>query len=151
MTTLIQSSIPTYWYSIGDLIPNMIQYIWNVNFTFNIEWCYLIFVVVWVVVIVIYFQKLIINITPNTTKSLTMRLTRSQLTAIDQELLDFCLIEVPTFQHNFETLEAHVLTFALKRKFSTIIAVDKIDFENIVSNFFLNRRSSHPYSKDHGK
>ena len=65
-----------------------------------------------------------------------MRLTRRQLTAIDQELLDFCLIEVPTFQHNFETLEAHVLTFALKRKFSTIIAVDKIDFENIVSNFF---------------
>ena len=117
----------------------MIQYIWNVNCKFNIEWCYLICVGVWVVVIVIYFQKLIINITPNTTKSITMRLTRSQLTAIDQELLDFCLIEVPTFQHNFETLEAHVLTFALKRKFSTIIAVDKIDFENIVSNFLKQR------------
>ena len=60
-------------------------------------------------------SKLIINITPNTTKSPTMRLTRSQLAAIDQELLEFCLFEVPKFQYNFETLEAHVLTSALEK------------------------------------
>ena len=65
-----------------------------------------------------------------------MRLTRSQLAAIDQELLDFCLIEVPKFQYNFETLEAHVLTLALERKFSRIIAVNEINFENLVSDFF---------------
>ena len=88
-------------------------------------------------IIVIYFQKLIINITPNTTKSPIMRLTRSRLAAIDQELLEFCLIEVPKFQYNFETLEAHVLTFALERKFSSIIAVDEIDFEYLVFNFFF--------------
>ena len=87
-------------------------------------------------VFVIYFQKSIIDITPNTTKSPTMRLTRGQLVAIDQELLEFCLIEVPKFQYNFETLEAHVLLFALDRKFSSIIAVDEIDFENFVSVFF---------------
>ena len=45
-----------------------------------------------------------------------MRLTRSQLEAIDQKLLDFCFIEVPKFQYNFETLEAHVLTFALEKE-----------------------------------
>ena len=65
-----------------------------------------------------------------------MRLIRSRLAAIDQELLEFCLIEVPKFQCNFETLEAHVLTFALERKLSSIIAVDEIDFEYLVSNFF---------------
>ena len=86
-------------------------------------------------VIVIYFQKLIINITPNTTKSPTMRLTRSQLAAIDQELLDFCLNEVVKLQYNFETLEAHVLTFAFERKFTSINIVDENDLENIVSNF----------------
>ena len=82
------------------------------------------------------FSKLIINITPTTTKSPTMRLTRSQLAAIVQELLDFCLIEVPKFRYNFETLETHVLTVALERKFSNFIAVDKIDFRNLVLNFF---------------
>jgi len=87
------------------------------------------------VAIVIYLQKLTINITPNTTKSPTMRLTTNQLVAIDQELLGFCLIEVPKFQYTFETLEAHMLTFAFEWKFSSIIAVDEIDFENIVSNF----------------
>ena len=65
-----------------------------------------------------------------------MRLTKSQLAAIDQELLDFCLIEVPRFRYKFETLEAHALTSALERKLSSIIAVDEIDFENLVSNFF---------------
>ena len=79
-----------------------------------------------------------------------MRLTRGQLAAIDQELLEFCLIEVPKFQYNFETLEAHVLPFALDRKFSSIIAVDEIDFENFVSVFFLRRQFCH-YSKDCGK
>ena len=63
-------------------------------------------------VIVFYIQKLIINITSNTTKSPTIRLTRSQLGAIGQELLEFCLNEVLKLQYNFETLEAHVLTFA---------------------------------------
>ena len=67
-----------------------------------------------------------------------MRLTRSQLAAIDQELLDFCLIEVPKFQYNFETLQAHVLTLTLERKFSSFITVDENDFENLVSNFFQN-------------
>ena len=102
-------------------------------------------------VIVLYFQKLIINITLNTTKSPTMRLTRSQLAAIVSELLDFCLIEVPKFQYNFETLEKYVITFALERKFSSIIAVDEIDFENLVSIFFSKRCSSCQYSKDYGK
>ena len=77
-----------------------------------------------------------------------MRLTRSRLAAIDQELLEFCLIEVPKFQYNFETLEAHVLTFALERKFSSGIAVEEIDFENPVSNF-SKRCSSCNYSKDY--
>ena len=86
-------------------------------------------------VIVIYFQKLITNITSNTTKSATMRLTRSQLAAIDQKLLDFCLNEVVKLQYNFETLEAHVLTFALEGKFASINVVDEIDFENFVSSF----------------
>ena len=63
-----------------------------------------------------------------------MRLTRSQLAAIDQELLEFCLIKIPKFQYNFETLEVHVLTFTLERKFSSIIAIDEIDFENLVSS-----------------
>ena len=31
-----------------------------------------------------------------------------------------------------ENLEANMLTFALERKFSSIIAVDEIDFENLV-------------------
>ena len=64
-----------------------------------------------------------------------MRLTRSQLAAIDQELLDFCLNEVFKLQYNFETLEAHVLTFALEGKFASINVVDEIDFENFVSSF----------------
>ena len=67
-----------------------------------------------------------------------MRLTRSQLAAIDQELLDFCLNEVVKLQSKFETLEAHVLTFALERKFASINVVDEINFENLVSSFFLN-------------
>ena len=67
-----------------------------------------------------------------------MRLTRSRLAAIDQELLDFCLIKVPKFQYNFETLEAHVLNLTLERKFSSFIAVDKNIFENLVSIFFQN-------------
>ena len=87
-------------------------------------------------VIIIYFQKLIINITPNTTKSPIMRLTRSQLAAIDQELVDFCLNEVVKLQYSFETLEAHVLTFSLERKFVSINVVDEIDIENVVSSFF---------------
>ena len=40
-------------------------------------------------------------------------------------------------QYNFETLEAHVLTFALERKFASINVVDEISFENDVSSFFL--------------
>ena len=88
-------------------------------------------------VIVIYFQKIIINITSITTKSATMRLTRSQLAAIDQELLEFCLDEVLKLQYNFETLEAHALKFSLEGKFASINVVDEIDFENVVSSFFL--------------
>ena len=44
------------------------------------------------------------------------------------------MIEVPKFQYNFENLEAHMLTFALEKKFSSIIAVDEFDYDNIVSN-----------------
>ena len=88
------------------------------------------------VVIVLYFQKIIINNTSNTTKSATMRLTRSQLAAIDQELLEFCLNEVLKLQYNFESLEAHVLTFSLEGNFASINVVDEIDFENVVSSFF---------------
>ena len=65
-----------------------------------------------------------------------MRLTRSQLAAMDQELLDFCLSEVVKLQYNFETLEAHVLTFDFERKLTSINVVDENDFENIVSVFF---------------
>ena len=65
-----------------------------------------------------------------------MRLTRSQLAAIDQELVDFCLNEVVKLQYSFETLEAHVLTFSLERKFVSINVVDEIDIENVVSSFF---------------
>ena len=42
--------------------------------------------------------------------------------------------EVVKLQYNFENLEANVLTFALERKFSSIIAIDEIDFENLVSS-----------------
>ena len=67
-----------------------------------------------------------------------MRLTRIQLVAIDQELLDFCLSEVVKLQYNFVNLEVHVLTFVFERKFTSFNGVDENEFENIVSNFFLN-------------
>ena len=85
---------------------------------------------------VVYLQKLMINITSNTKKSAIMRLTRSQLAAIHQKILDFCLNEVVKLQSKFETLEAHVLTFALERKFASINVVDEINFENLGSSFF---------------
>ena len=97
-------------------------------------------------VIVIYFQKSKIDITPNTTKSPTMRLTRSQLAAIDQELLVFCLNEFLKLQYSFETLEEHVLTFALEKKFASLNVVDDINLENLVSSFKKTGPSCH-YSK----
>ena len=52
-------------------------------------------------------------------------------------IIRFFINEVVKLQYNFETLEAHVLTFSLERKFASINVVDEIDFENVVSNFFL--------------
>ena len=40
-----------------------------------------------------------------------MRLTRSQVTVIDKELLNFCLNETVRDEYNFCSLEAYVLSF----------------------------------------
>ena len=50
-------------------------------------------------------------------------------------IIRFFINEVVKLQYNFETLEAHVLTFALEGKFASINVVDEIDFENFVSSF----------------
>ena len=61
---------------------------------------------------------------------------KKPISSIRSRIVRVLFIEFLKFQYNFETLEAHVLTFALERKFSSIIVVDEIEFENLVSSFF---------------